>query len=149
MDSHFEPSGGDGGAAGLARRAPYVERTYHDAMALLVEARNYLAYREAMDDKRQRSDARLVACYESMRVTSRLTQVMAWLLAQKAVQAGEITEREAVSDRFALSAAHVCMNVDGQGNMDLPAGLRSLLDRSHRLYVRVSRLEAMVRSRLN
>lgn len=134
---------------GAARRAPYVERTYDEAMALLVEARNYLAYREPTDDRALGPDMRLVACYESMRVTSRLTQVMAWLLAQKAVQAGEITEHEAVSDRFALSGSGICLDVAGQGNMDLPAGLRSLLDRSHRLYLRVSRLEAMVRSRLN
>ncbi len=118
-------------------------------MSLLVEARNYLSHREAKDGGGLGPDMRLVACYESMRVTSRLTQVMAWLLAQKAVQAGEITEREAVSDRFALSAARICLDVAGQGNMALPAGLRSLLDRSHRLYVRVGRLEEMVRSRLN
>jgi regulator of CtrA degradation len=136
-------------ATGSARHAPYVERTFDDTMVLLVEARNYLAHREAADGVGLGPDVRLVACCESMRVTSRLTQVMAWLLAQKAVQAGEISEREAVSDRFALSAPSTCLDVAGQDNMDLPAGLRSLLDRSRRLYVRVSRLEAMVLSRLN
>jgi regulator of CtrA degradation len=148
MDRRGDIWGGDL-AAGSASRTPYVERTFDEAMILLVEARNYLAHREANDGAGLGPRARLAACCESMRVTSRLTQVMAWLLAQKAVQAGEITEREAVSDRFALSAAGICLDVAGQDNMDLPAGLRSLLDRSHRLYVRVSRLEAMVRSRLN
>lgn len=148
MERRGDTRGGDL-AAGSARRAPYVERTFDEAMILLVEARNYLAHREAIDGAGLCPDARLLACCESMRVTSRLTQVMAWLLAQKAVQAGEITEREAVSDRFALSADGICLDAAGQGNMDLPAGLRSLLDRSHRLYVRVSRLEAMLRSRLN
>jgi regulator of CtrA degradation len=132
----------------LDGRSPFFERTYDEAMSLLVEARNYLAFRETADDRRLAADARLKACYESMRVTSRLTQVMAWLLAQKAAQAGEITPAEAASERFALSATAVCLDVAGHGNPDLPDGLRSLLDRSHRLYVQVSRLEEMVRSRL-
>jgi regulator of CtrA degradation len=78
-------------------------------------------------------------------VTSRLTQTMAWLLAQKAVHAGELTITEAASDDYALSGGEICLDPSGPDNGDLPHGLRSLLERSYHLYVRVARLDAMVR----
>ncbi|MFD1623794.1 DUF1465 family protein [Azospirillum griseum] len=118
---------------------------YDDTMALLVEARNYVAYHDASEHRKLSPQVRLQISYESMRVTSRLTQVMAWLLAQKAVHAGEISKAKGVSDDFALSGGEVCTDASGPENEELPAGLRSLLERSHRLYQRVERLERMVR----
>jgi regulator of CtrA degradation len=123
----------------------YFHRTYDETMALLIETRNYIAFHEAGDQRALAPHARLQASYESMRVTSRLTQVMAWLLAQKAVYAGELTPEQGASDEFALSGGEVCSDPSGPDNESLPRGLRSLLDRSHRLYTRVSRLDEMVR----
>ena len=88
---------------------------------------------------------RLQISYESMRVTSRLTQVMAWLLAQKAVHAGEMSREQAASDDFALSGGEICTDPSGPDNEALPEGLRSLLERSHRLYMRVARLDERAR----
>ncbi|CAK0770583.1 regulator of CtrA degradation [uncultured Gammaproteobacteria bacterium] len=119
--------------------------TYDETMALLVEARNYVAFREAVDRKNLAPMARLQACFESLRVTSRLTQIMAWLLAQKAVYAGEISAEQGVGEAYALSGGGVCDECSGADNEDLPCGLRSLLERSYRLYRRVVRLEDMVR----
>jgi len=127
-------------------RVAAFDRTYDETMRLLVEARNYAAYREPSETRPLPPGLRLQACSESMRVTSRLAQVMAWLLAQKAADAGEISPLEAASARFALSEAEVCLD-EGQRREELPAGLRSLLDRSRSLYVRVSRLEVQVRER--
>jgi regulator of CtrA degradation len=129
---------------GDGRVAPF-DPTYDETMRLLVEARNYAAYREPAECRRLPPGARLQACSESMRVTSRLAEVMAWLLAQKAARAGEITPLEAASARFALSEAEVCMDDGGRGDESLPEGLRSLLDRSRSLYVRVGRLQEQVR----
>ncbi len=122
--------------------------TYDETMALLVEARNYIAYHEAVDHRSLPPRVRLQISYESMRVTSRLTQVMAWLLAQKAVHAGEITREQAASDDFALSGGDVCTDPSGPDNEELPAGLRSLLERSHKLYMRVSRLDERARNEI-
>lgn len=138
--------------AGGARRearvtAPttFFNRSYDETMSLLVEARNYVAYQEPYDQSRLSIHARLQVSYESMRVTSRLTQVMAWMLAQKAVFAGEITQAQAVGGDFALSGGMVCVDPSGPDNPELPSGLRSLLARSHSLYMRTTRLEEMVR----
>ncbi|WP_343055014.1 DUF1465 family protein [Azospirillum oleiclasticum] len=118
---------------------------YDETMALLIEARNYIAYHESIDQRRLPPHVRLQVSYESMRVTSRLTQVMAWLLAQKAVHAGELTIAQMASEDYALSGGDICADPTGPENEELPNGLRSLLERSHRLYMRVARLDEMVR----
>lgn len=126
----------------------FFNRTYDETMTLLIETRNYIAYHEALDQRKLSPHARLQVSYESMRVTSRLTQVMAWLLAQKAVHAGELTPEQVATEEYALSGGHVCSDASGPDNEDLPNGLRSLLDRSHRLYTRVARLDEQVRRRV-
>lgn len=118
---------------------------YDETMALLIETRNYLTYHDATDHRKLPPHVRLQVSYESMRVTSRLTQVMAWLLAQKAVHAGEMTMEQAAGDDFCLSGGEICSDPSGPENEELPSGLRSLLSRSHGLYTRVSRLDDMVK----
>lgn len=125
--------------------AAFFNRTYDETMALLVEARNYVAYHDAVDQRNLPPQIRLQVSYETLRVTSRLTQVMAWLLAQKAVHAGELTMDQLASEEYALSGGDICSDPSGPENEELPAGLRSLLDRSYRLYMRVVRLDEQVR----
>lgn len=123
----------------------FFNRTYDEAMGLLVEARDYMAYQEAKDQRGLPAHARLQVSYESLRVTSRLTQVMAWLLAQKAVHAGELTAEQVASDEYALAGGDICSDPSGPENEQLPTRLRDLLDRSHRLYMRVTRLDRQIR----
>jgi regulator of CtrA degradation len=123
----------------------FFNRTYDETMSLLLEARNYIAYQETVEQQTLDAEMRLRISYESMRITSRLTQVMAWLLAQKAVHAGEMTAREAASEEYALAGHDVCAEPSGHDDGRLPPGLRSLLVRSHALYMRISRLEEQFR----
>lgn len=125
--------------------AAFFSGPYDEAMALVMEARGYAARMVGPEARRLEPGSRLQASFESMRVTSRLTQVMAWLLAQKAVFAGEITLADLASEQYALSGEEVCLAVGGAADAGLPRQLRSLLDRSHRLYQRVARLDEMVR----
>ncbi len=119
----------------------FFNRTYDEALALVVEARNYVAYVEPRERQRLGFGARLGVSCESMRVTSRLTQVMAWLLMQRAVAAGEISPDEAVSPDNRLSGQDVCLTDRAPLQDELPKSLKSLMDRSLSLYIRVSRLE--------
>lgn len=123
----------------------FFNRTYEETLALLEEARFYVADGAPAEAAALPAEARLRFARESMRVTSRLTQVMAWLLAQKAVHAGEISHAEAADPDYALAGQSVCAAADPALARGLPAHLRSLLDRSHALYTRVARLDAMVR----
>jgi regulator of CtrA degradation len=125
-------------------------KTYSEAMNLLVEARNYLAYREPVDRARLLPVERLRLCRETMRLTARLTQIMAWLMAQRAVHAGEISQETALGDHDALAAVEVCMDgAEAEAEAeDMPRSLLDLLDRSRRLYVRVARLDELARRQL-
>lgn len=130
----------------MASHTFFFNGPYDETMALLIEARNYITYHDASEHRKLSPHVRLQISYESMRVTSRLTQVMAWLLAQKAVHAGEITQEQAARGDFSLSGGDICTDPSGPDNEALPAGLRSLLERSHRLYMRVERLDMMVQN---
>jgi len=133
----------------VTKPTTYLNKTYNETMALLIEARNYVAYREPIEQRSLPFHTRLQVSYESLRVTSRLTQVMAWLLASRAVHAGEITTEQLTSEQFALSGGTICSDASGPDNMDLPHGLRSLLFRSHQLYQRVARLEELAKRSTN
>jgi regulator of CtrA degradation len=113
-------------------------------MTLMVEARNYLAYSERRERERVGGMAGLRMSCEAMRVTSRLTQVMAWLMMQRAVHEGEVNVEDSLREECRLSGADVCLDETFSGDETLPNPLRSLMDRSYRLYVRVARLEEMM-----
>jgi regulator of CtrA degradation len=125
----------------------FLHSTYEEALALTREARDYLAEHEPADRTLLSPETQLVACCESMRLTSRLTQVMAWLLVQRAVEAGEIERAEAARPGNRLGGQKVCAATGPVGDGVLPAGLTTLLDKSLALYNRVARLDAMLGSR--
>ena len=126
-----------------AHASEFFGKTYGEAMSLLIEARDYLPHREPIDRSALVAEDRLRVCSETMRLTSRLTQVMAWLLAQRAVYEGEISQDRALEGHGALAGVEICMRDEGTEN--LPQRLASLLDRSRRLYIRVARLDELAR----
>jgi regulator of CtrA degradation len=129
----------------LGRPTAFFSKTYDEAMELLVEARNYVAGQDANDRQRLDADVRLRSCSETMRLTARLTQIMSWLLAQRAVHAGEMAAADLVARWEPLAAVGICMEEEGGGIAGLPPALVSLLERSRRLYIRVARLDEMMR----
>ena len=74
---------------------------------------------------------------------ARLSQVMAWLLVRRAVTAGEIAEVDAVGEDYRLGGHEVCLDSAMHADQNLPPKVRSLLDRSYRLYQRVARLDEL------
>jgi regulator of CtrA degradation len=135
--------------ASAGRQTAFFGKTYDEAMSLLVEARNYLAYLEPVDRAELVPMERLRLCCETMRLTARLTQVMAWLLAQRAVHEGELTRGEALADPRALADVDVCMEEVDLAGSGLPPRLVKLLERSRHLYVRVARLDGMARQQID
>jgi regulator of CtrA degradation len=69
---------------------------------------------------------------------------MAWLLLQKAAAAGEIEKQEPLKPENRLGGREACMDDTGMEEGELPDRMRDLLDRSHRMYVRVARLDDMM-----
>src|SRR5271170_725762 len=129
------------------RRAVYFDRTYRETMSLLLETRDYMRFREPVDRRAMPDDQRLVVNCEALRLTSRLTHIMAWLLIQKAVHAGEITPAEAASEDHRLAGQSVCRERTTLGDISMPPALATLLERSYHLYTRVERLDELVARR--
>ena len=123
----------------------FIDRLYKETMQLLNEARSYIHFAESANEKLA-STARLRVSYETLRVTARLSQVMTWLLTEKAVAAGEIPVDQARGDGFGIYGGEFCAeDADDDDAEDLPEGLKDLLDRTGSLYQRALRLEDMLK----
>ena len=128
-----------------AQPTAFFSKTYDEALRLVEDARGYLAALEPLERRGIPAMDRLRLCAETTRMTARLTQVMAWLLTQRAVHSGEISRSEALSQVQALAGVRVCMEGGEEDWQGLPRRLVALLDKSHRLYVRVARLDELAR----
>jgi regulator of CtrA degradation len=118
-------------------------KTYDEAFALLVEARNYVAYEQHGEGAAVNAFQRLVMICEAARLTTRLTHIMSWLLFQKAVHAGEIGRGREAIEQCRLGGHRVCLGGDDHEG-GVPPRLNTLLERSRKLYVRVARLDELL-----
>jgi len=119
--------------------ARLVDSLYTEAMLLADEARSYFdetgrAEREALAPLE-----RVAFSCESLKVTTRLMHVIAWLLTLKAIAAGEIREADGTSGSRRLGQA---ADSDPAALDMMPAGAREIIAASTDLYERVSRIEA-------
>ena len=119
----------------------FFSRTYDEATGLLMEARDYLAAEERGDRARLAVGDRWRLTCETTRLTSRLTHIMAWLLARRAVFAGELTPVEAAGPPYLLERNETLVDGDPTAYENLSKNLSRLMDRSHQLYIRVARLD--------
>ncbi len=120
----------------------FVERAYRETLDLLVEVRDYMADGFRAKSEELKPDDRLQLTYELARVTRKLTTVMAWLLLQKAVIAGEMTVEEAAADPAAKMDFQFDdeMSDDPAAQARLPIVARGLFDRGRRLVAHVRSL---------
>ena len=126
--------------------AAFFGRTFDEALALTREARDYLRDYGENDSRDLAIETAAQYSLETMRLTSRLTNMMTWLLVQRAVHRGDLTGEEIRQDTWRLGGKEVCLE---RGEVDpelLPPYLCDLLRRSERLYRRIARLDDMVAS---
>ncbi len=123
-------------------RSELFARTFLEGMELVEETAAYLDGAGRQDAKNLLRKAALAYAGESMRLTTRLMQVASWLLVQRAVREGDMAPAAACEERYRVNA-----EVAGESSVErhvmdsLPAELRSLLERSERLYDRVRHLD--------
>ena len=122
----------------------YFDSTYKEALDLAREARNFVVYQGSGETAKLDPAVRLVISCESMRVTTRVGQIIAWLLVQKAVHAGELSRAQAAQEPYRLAGKKVCEDNEMVADEKIPDRLADLLERSHSLYARVARLDAML-----
>jgi len=125
-----------------AQIAQFRNPAYHEALDLLSEAHTYISYRQALDESKMSPRQRLLMSYETMRLTARLTQIMAWLMMQRAVQQGDMGRDETGFDpAIEVSTEVLALDERETEEAELPRGLRYLMEKSHGLYTRIQRLE--------
>ena len=115
-----------------------VDSFYVEAMLLADEARAYFDLLGR--DERDGLDAltRVAFSCESLKVTTRLMHVIAWLLTQRAVDAGELALVDALHPTRRLGEAP---ESDAATLAAMPFTARALIDASVDLYRRVARLD--------
>jgi hypothetical protein len=115
-------------------------KVHEEAMALLLAARAHAERTLAMPQPNDMVAA-MQARAEALRVTARLQHIVAWTLAQKAAQAGEIGRDVAMGPAYALPRDGVEAEATPMEVLDLlPQDLADLCARSFDLYERVLRL---------
>ena len=129
-----------GGLAGTA----FFGRTYDESCELLRQIRDWLAGPGAVAARGLEPGPALAFAHETLRLTARLTQIMAWLLAQRAAHAGELDREELRAERWRLGARDLCLAPPPEDAAGLPEALQALLRRSEQLYVWIARLDDMV-----
>jgi len=116
-----------------------VASLYTEAMLLADEARSYFE-RQGRDDRDGLDPiVRVSFSCESLKVTTRLMHVIAWLLTQRAVEAGELSPLQARAPTRRLGEAP---ETDEALLPKLPAEAVALIGASRDLYARVQRLDA-------
>lgn len=115
-----------------------IDGLYVEAMVLADEARSY--FDTLGRDDRLALDPldRVGFSCESLKVTTRLMHVIAWLLTQRAVAAGELSRAEAGAAERRLGPA---ADTDRVLFARLPEAAAELIRASEELYGRVSRLD--------
>ncbi|EGF91136.1 hypothetical protein ABI_25500 [Asticcacaulis biprosthecium C19] len=114
------------------------DRTFKEGMALVEETAAYLDGDGRRDSRLLSREDALVYAGESMRLTTRLMQIASWLLVQRAVREGDMEASDACDDKYRIAPLAADAFAAQQA---LPSGLLHLLDRSNRLYDRISHMD--------
>ncbi len=115
-----------------------IDSLYVEAMLLADEARSYFDVNGRADRDSLDPIDRVGFSCESLKVTTRLMHVIAWLLTQRAVEAGELSRSQARRPARRLGDSP---DSDEALLPRLPEGALALVNASRDLYARVKRLD--------
>jgi len=127
------------GAKRIGLTPRLVGTLYTDAMLLADEARAYFDAHGREDRDSLSPMLRVGFSCESLRVTTRLMHVIAWLLTRRAVEAGELDAHQGRHESRRLGHA---AESDPILVAQLPADAQALIAASSELYRRVRRIDA-------
>jgi regulator of CtrA degradation len=115
-----------------------IDSLYTEAMLLADEARSY--FDDAGRDERQTLEpfARVGFACESLKVTTRIMHIVAWLLTQRAIESGEIGTIEGRRPERRLGNAQ---ESDPAVVNQLPPAAQRLINASADLYARIKRID--------
>lgn len=120
----------------------FLPGVFNETLSLLFDAHHYFQTRGEEDQAAVAPGMRMSYSNEMTRVTMRLTSVMAWLMVRRAIYAGRIDEEKA-AESYRLDGSEICLTHHPEVLDSLPYYLNYLSERSHDLYERIHRLDAM------
>lgn len=115
-----------------------IDSLYTEAMILADEARSYFDDAGREDRATLQPFARVGFACESLKVTTRIMHIVAWLLTQRAIESGEIPDRDGRRPERRLGHAQ---ESDPAVVAQLPQSAQRLINASAELYARVKRLD--------
>lgn len=123
------------------------EKVFAEGMGLVEETANYLDGPGRKDARALDRHGAIAYATESMRLTTRLMQLASWLLLQRAVSAGELSEEAAAKEKSRINLSDIGPGARLPGDGQLPDGLKELIARSLKLRERVVKINEMVEER--
>ena len=114
---------------------------FREGMTLVEESASYLDGPGRAASRALRRPVALAYATESMRLTTRLMQIASWLLLRRAVNEGEITPAQALTERHRVRLTKQDLSCDPAMLSELPAEFVELTERSLRLQSRVLHLD--------
>ena len=115
-----------------------IESLYSEAMLLADDARAYFDEQSREERAELPPFVRVGFACESLKVTTRIMHIVAWLLTQRAVESGEITAAGGRRPERRLGHAQ---DSDPDVIAKLPESARKLIGSSIDLYARIKRLD--------
>src|SRR5690348_11951947 len=115
-----------------------IDSLYTEAMLLADEARSYFDDAGREERSTLQPFARVGFACESLKVTTRIMHIVAWLLTQRAIESGEIPARDGHRPERRLGNAQ---DSDPLVVVQLPDAAQRLITASGELYARVKRID--------
>ncbi len=115
-----------------------IDALYTEAMLLADEARAYFDDAGRSDRTLLEPFARVGFACESLKVTTRIMHIVAWLLTQRAIETGELTRIDGRRPERRLGNAQ---DSNPEAVAKLPPAAQRLINDSSDLYARIRRLE--------
>jgi regulator of CtrA degradation len=117
---------------------------FREGMVLVEDTASYLDGSGREESKRLPRIVSLGYAAESMRLTTRLMQLASWLLLQRAVNEGELTQSEAMTEKRKVRLAEQEVVSNPETLAKLPARLVELVDASIRLQARIIHIDRLL-----
>ncbi|MFD1328180.1 protease adaptor protein RcdA [Mycoplana ramosa] len=127
--------------AGHVATSSQFKNLYAEGMGLVEETASYLDGPGRQAAKVLPRMASVLYAAESMRLTTRLMQMASWLLLQRAVNNGEMTRDQVLSEKSKVRLDGFNVDRAAPGWNELPEAFRDLIERSLRLQNRVALLD--------
>ena len=121
----------------------FLPSLFHETIELVMTSYEYFEENDNMDADRIPPFMQSIYSTEMSRITMRLTSIMAWLMARKAVSTGQISAEEAEME-YALDGSDFCLNHNHELDDIVPYEMNELLVRSHAIYLRIWRLDQQI-----